>query len=75
MPKDPKAVAAVQDGARTGTRRLIARTTWKADKFHSVMETEFAASGELTEARFSSLVPAENSIPSMNVPVAEPARV
>ena len=75
MPQDAKAAAAVQGGAHTGTRRLVARTTWKAEKFHSAMETEFSATGELTEARFSSLVPAQNSIPSMNVPVAQPARV
>jgi hypothetical protein len=54
------------DGA--SKRRLVVRTTWKALKYHSMMETEFAATGVLQEVRFSSLVPAVNSIPSMNVP-------
>lgn len=48
---------------------LVVRTTWKRDRFVSVMETEFSATGLLREARFSSLVPAVNSIPSMDVPV------
>lgn len=48
---------------------LIVRSTWKRDAFISVMETEFSAAGVLREARFSSLVPAVNSIPSMEVPV------
>eukprot|EP00892_Ulva_mutabilis_P006349 jgi/Ulvmu1/4086/UM019_0065.1 len=48
---------------------LVVRSTWKRDTFVSVMETEFTASGVLREARFSSLVPAVNSIPSMQVPV------
>lgn len=57
-----------QDGGQA-PMALIVRSTWKQDTFISVMETEFSAAGVLREARFSSLVPAVNSIPSMETPV------
>lgn len=59
------------DKSRLG---LVVRTTWKRDGFMSVMETQFSPAGELEESRFSSLVPENNSIPSMNVPVGGVAK-
>lgn len=59
-----------RDGETGRERKVIMRSTWKADQVMSMMETEFTPFGRLREARFSSLVPAVNTIPSMATPAA-----
>jgi hypothetical protein len=59
------------DGQTGRVRKVIVRSTWKADQVTSMMETEFTPFGRLRETRFSSLVPAVNTIPCMDKPPAE----
>lgn len=57
-------------------RKLLVRTNWRNGKKAVIgsMETEFGPDGALREARYSTCVPAQSGIPSMQLPAATARR-